>query len=766
MTAPPRRVVVVGSGGREHAIAWACARHGHEVELVDYYDVQDNPDSLESRLTGDRRPDLVIIGPESYLVAGVADRCNAAGVACFGPTAALARLESSKGHARTLAIELGIPGPWYRNYGTGSSAASDWEAAGCPDIVVKQDGLAGGKGVIVPNDHETTRAALETLGALGPIVVEERMSGPEVTLLAVCDGVTARPLPLSADHKRVGVGDTGPNTGGMGAYAPVTAGLDPEALTATFIQPVIDHFAKAGTPYVGVLYAGLMLTADGPKLVEYNCRFGDPEAQAVLALIDTDLTEIAMACVNGRLSELKITVSTGTACTVVAAAEGYPASPQLGAAVTLDGRPLDPGSHHLGQGIVLHTSGVSSDGLTASLVSGGRVLSVTAVGADLAEARDLAYAAMDRVRFAGRQVRPDIGWRANAAAVRSYADTGVDIEEGTRAVAALSAKVQATHGPAVLRGIGSFGGAFSAAALRDMDDPVLVGSTDGVGTKVELAARANRYAGVGWDIVNHCINDVLVQGARPLFFLDYIASSTIRAGMVADVVGGMADACAEAGCSLLGGETAEMPGVYHDGAFDIAGTLVGVVERAELLPRSGDRAVSAGDTLVGLPSNGPHTNGYSLLRKLFAWLPPDSLPEPLDRPLIDALLEPHRSYLGVLGPILDDPAVKGAVKALAHITGGGLPENLPRALPAGLGAEVDLGSWPVPPLFRLVRQVSTLDTHELYRTLNMGIGMVIITDQPETVQRALADRDEPSWTIGRVVAGTVTETVAGTVKLL
>jgi phosphoribosylformylglycinamidine cyclo-ligase len=273
---------------------------------------------------------------------------------------------------------------------------------------------------------------------------------------------------------------------------------------------------------------------------------------------------------------------------------------------------------------------------------------------------------------------------------------------------------------------------------------VLVATTDGVGTKVELAARAGRYRGVGMDIVNHCIDDVLVQGARPLFFLDYIASSHIKAEMIAEVVGGMAEACAASGCALLGGETAEMPGVYAPGAFDIAGTLVGVVDRKDLLP---SRPIEAGDVLVGIASSGPHTNGYSLLRKLFDWLPLDAQPAPLDRPLVDALLEPHRAYLELLTPVL----ATDHVKALAHITGGGLPENLPRVLPAGTAARIQLGSWPLPPLFQLVTEVATaMPTEELYRTLNMGIGMVVVTDRPADVQALIA---EPTWVIGEITAG-------------
>jgi phosphoribosylaminoimidazole synthetase len=231
-----------------------------------------------------------------------------------------------------------------------------------------------------------------------------------------------------------------------------------------------------------------------------------------------------------------------------------------------------------------------------------------------------------------------------------------------------------------------------------------------------------------------------------LFFLDYIAASVLDADMVAEVVRGMADACRAAGCALLGGETAEMPGVYQPGAFDIAGTLVGVAERSELLPRSD---VAAGDVLIGVASSGPHTNGYSLLRKVFDWIPMDVVPDGFDRPLGETLLEPHRSYLDLLTPALGS----GLVKALAHITGGGLPENLPRVLPDGVGAVIELGSWPVSPLFELVRELTpSMSTDELYRTLNMGVGMVIVC-APQDLDALQALIDEPTWVIGTLRAG-------------
>ncbi len=712
------RVLVIGAGGRESAIAWACRRHGHEVTIT--------PD-----LAPDAIADLVIVGPETALAAGVADECKRRRIPCFGPTADVARLESSKGYAREVANALGLPSPQHLATTSLNEAIAWWRALGAP-IVVKQDGLAAGKGVVVPATDEATVEAIETLSALGTIVLEERLSGPECSLMALCDGKVARPLPVAQDHKRIGEGDTGPNTGGMGAYAPAPTGYDAEALTATFIQPVINHLAAAGTPYVGVLYAGLMLTADGPRLIEFNCRFGDPEAQAVLPLIESDVAELLLACCNGTLSVSSLTIRDGAACTVVAAAPGYPTNPIVGHTITgLDHDDTDE-------------SLVFLAGAHGTTVTGGRALAVTGLGHSLAAARDNAYARMSTIHFDGMQVRRDIGWRAIAAMLTSYAATGVDIDEGTRAVNHMKQAVERTHGPAVLRGVGSFGGAFSGKAIKAMDEPVLVASTDGVGTKVELAARLGRYRGVGADIVNHCIDDVLVQGARPLFFLDYIASSKIHAEHVAEVVTGMAEACEAAGCALLGGETAEMPGVYAPGAFDIAGTLVGVVEQRDMLPRG---ELHVGDALIGIASNGPHTNGYSLLRKIFEWLPMDSVPEGFDRPLGEALLVPHRSYLDVLTAAL----ASGKVKSLAHITGGGLPENLPRVLPDDCDVTIALGSWPVPALFQLVREVATqLDTYELYRTLNMGVGMVAVCAAAdlEAVQRLI---DEPTWIIGEVV---------------
>jgi phosphoribosylamine--glycine ligase/phosphoribosylaminoimidazole synthetase len=732
------RVIIIGSGGREQALAWACRRHGHGAEIL----VNPTDDELSAA-------DLIIPGPEAALVAGIAERCATLGVPCFGPTVENARLESSKGFSRDLASQLGIPGPTWARFEIGQidEALTWWRHLGRP-IVVKQDGLAAGKGVHLPDDDDTTIETISTVGGLGPFVLEERLTGPECSLLALCDGRTAIALPVAQDHKRIGEGDTGPNTGGMGAYAPAPIPHDPSDLLATFIDPILRHLEASGSPYIGVLYAGLMLTHDGPRLIEYNCRFGDPEAQAILPLVATDLAQLLLIASTGGFGEATdrlVQTVDGAACTVVAAAPGYPESPELGARiisttftdVAIAGPSLDDDNS------VLFPAAVSADGY----VTGGRVLSVTGIGPDLAEARLRAYDALAGIAFDGMQLRRDIGWRAPGAVLRSYADTGVDIDEGNRAVEAMRDAVSRTHGPSVLRGVGAFGGVIDLSAAAGMVEPVLVASTDGVGTKVELAARLGSVRGIGADIVNHCIDDVLVQSARPLFFLDYIAASHLDADVVADVVTGMAEACEAAGCALLGGETAEMPGVYEIGAFDVAGTLIGIAERSRLLPHAD---LNEGDVLIGIASSGPHTNGYSFLRRLFQWFPMDAIPAGFDRPLGETLLEPHRSYLPLLGPLLDGP-YGTKVKALAHITGGGLPENLPRVLPDGLAARIQLGSWPISPLFELVQTLTPgVSEHERHRMLNMGIGMVIVC-AAEDADELAEEIGEQTWRIGELV---------------
>lgn len=305
-----------------------------------------------------------------------------------------------------------------------------------------------------------------------------------------------------------------------------------------------------------------------------------------------------------------------------------------------------------------------------------------------------------------------------------YTDAGVSIDEADRAVGKIRQYARATFTPGVLTDIGSFGGGFCLGKHRD---PVLVSSADGVGTKLRVAILANRHDTIGEDLVNHCVNDIMVQGANPLFFLDYFAAGKLDARVTADVVKGIARGCKANECALIGGETAEMPGLYAVGDYDLAGFIVGLVERKAMLTGKG---VRAGDVLLGLPSNGLHTNGYSLARKLLfevAKYKVDSVVPELGRTVADELLKVHASYRKSLNALIN----AGVLKAAAHITGGGITDNLPRVLPRGLGAEIDTASWKTPRIFTLLREIGNMPEDDWRRTLNCGIGMICVVSSPD-----------------------------------
>jgi phosphoribosylformylglycinamidine cyclo-ligase len=328
----------------------------------------------------------------------------------------------------------------------------------------------------------------------------------------------------------------------------------------------------------------------------------------------------------------------------------------------------------------------------------------------------------------------------------AYARAGVDIAAGSRATQLMKAAVRATYGPEVLSDTGSFGGLYDAAALRQMTAPVLVASTDGVGTKTMVAARLNRWDTIGQDLVNHCVNDILVQGARPLFFLDYVAASQLNAEQIAEVVGGVAAACVENGCALLGGETAEMPGVYAPEQLDLAGTIVGVVERGHII--NGTR-IQPGDTVLALLSSGLHTNGYSLARRVLHDLDWGAPQADLDTTIGDALLAVHRSYLQPVTALLTAGI---DVRGLAHITGGGVVDNLPRILPPGVGTVIERGAWPEPPLFGLIQRLGNISDADMFHVFNMGLGMLVIVP-PEVVAAAQALLPGELVVVGEAIAG-------------
>lgn len=426
------KTLVIGSGGREHALAWRLSRSWRVGEVyvapgnagtewtaapciegyrpwVSSANVNIVADDVAGVIDFCREKtiDLVVVGPEAPLAAGMVDALNTAGIAAFGPTQAAARLESSKAFAKQFMRDHNIPTAEYGTFSDYAEAAAFVESFGHP-VVVKADGLAAGKGVIVCDDADDARSALAEIllegnfGTAGStVVIEERLRGPEVSVLAFSDGKTVVAMPPARDHKRAFDGDEGPNTGGMGAYAPVLD-VSPDMMAEierTILQPAVDGMAASGTPYVGVLYAGVMLTGDGPKLLEFNCRFGDPEAQVILPLLVTDFAQILLACVEGALADVTVEWEDEACATVVVASPGYPGHYPKGLAIQ--------GVQQVRDAIVFH-AGTARDG-GQMLTNGGRVLAVTAVGANLDSALNTVYREIKKIRFEGMHYRTDIG---------------------------------------------------------------------------------------------------------------------------------------------------------------------------------------------------------------------------------------------------------------------------------------------------------------------------------------------------------------------
>jgi phosphoribosylamine--glycine ligase len=420
------KVLIVGSGGREHAIAWKVAQSPRLSQLFvapgnagTHYasritqNVSINADDTAALVSfvNDQNIDLVIIGPEAPLAVGLADALRATGRLIFGPSQAAAQIEASKAFSKAFMQRHNIPTARFATFTNFREAVKHLLSIDYP-IVIKASGLAAGKGVILPDCADDAEAALRAImldhefGAAGDeVIIEERLSGEEVSLLAFTDGVTVKPMPPAQDHKRIFDGDQGPNTGGMGAYAP--APICPsdlvEEFTRTVLQPTVDGLRTEGRPFVGVLYAGLMLTADGPRILEYNCRFGDPETQAILPLLETDLIDIAEACAIGQLNTIDVKWKSGAAACVVIASEGYPGRYPMGREI----RGLDASFENA---VAFHAGTKLSEGNI--ITAGGRVLGVTGWGENLQSALARAYDATKQISFDGMHYRHDIGWRA------------------------------------------------------------------------------------------------------------------------------------------------------------------------------------------------------------------------------------------------------------------------------------------------------------------------------------------------------------------
>ncbi|XP_064089337.1 trifunctional purine biosynthetic protein adenosine-3-like [Macrobrachium nipponense] len=732
-------LLVIGSGGREHALCDALAKSPSVSSILA---APGNPGtaalSKVSNITlnvkdhqavidacKNNEIEVVVVGPEDPLADGLADSLNAAGIKVFGPSKAAAQIESSKAWAKDFMQRHGIPTARYRTFNDPQEAKKFIQSESWHGYVVKASGLAAGKGVIVAPSKDLALTAVETVShsfgnAGSTLVIEEMLEGNEVSSLGFTDGTTIVMMPPAQDHKRLEDGDLGPNTGGMGAYCPcpLVSSSQVKAIE-DILRKTVNGLKADGIPFVGVLYAGLMLTSSGPQVLEFNCRFGDPETQVLLPLLRTDLFEVVKSCVDGRLSNLNVEFDEKSSCvTICVVSGGYPGSYPKGKRIT----GVEEVSKE--EGVRVYQAGTKME--HGNLVtSGGRVLAVTVTESSLASAASKATEAASRIAFEGAFFRKDIAAKAVTRSTIgqgvTYKNSGVDIAAGDALVAAIKDVAKSTSRAGVIGGLGSFGGIFDMHA-SGYKDPLLISGTDGVGTKLKVAQAAGIHSTVGQDLVAMCVNDVLAHGAEPLFFLDYFATGRLDVGVAASVVRGVAEGCLLAGCALIGGETAEMPGMYAPGEYDLAGFTVGAVERQKLLPRRD--SIVAGDVLLGLESSGLHSNGFSLVRRI---VDSDGLqyddPAPFcsNSSLGSELLKPTKIYVKAVLSAMQS----GLVKAAAHITGGGLTENLPRVMPDHLAANLQAQSWNMPKVFHWLA-AHGITSSEMAKTFNCGIGMVLI----------------------------------------
>nr|CAD7396078.1 unnamed protein product [Timema poppensis] len=657
-------VLVIGGGGREHAICWKLSlsenvttifihpgnfgiSQVNKVVIVEL-DVTNHKEVCDWCIS--HKVHLVIVGPEDPLAAGIADSLRQAGLYCFGPGRDAARIESDKEWAKSFMDRHKIPTARWGAFTVAEHAKEFIRSSSFPALVVKASGLAAGKGVVVADTIDEACQAVDAIlvehkfgGAGDTVVVEELLQGEEVSVLAFTDGTSVRVMLPSQDHKRHLEGDRGANTGGMGAYCPCPL-IDSDTLRIVeenVLQRAVNGMKEEKLQFIGVLYAGLMLTKEGPKVLEFNCRFGDPETQVILPLLESDLYQVMLACCEGTLGDLELQWKTEVyAVGVVMASQGYPESSSKGNIIT----GLEKASS-LPTIQVFH-SGTAKNLQGSVVTNGGRVLIAVSVATELATAAARATLACTLIQFTGAQFRRDIAHKGIARSILqggrlTYKASGVDIVAGDSLVHNIKPMVALSTRSGVLGGIGGFGGLFDLQAAG-YKDPLLVSGTDGVGTKLKIAQSCGLHSTIGVDLVAMCVNDILAHGAEPLFFLDYFACGRLDVETASQVVAGVTEGCRQAGCALIGGETAEMPGLYSGddydlagfavGAvfrasetaempglysgddYDLAGFAVGAVEREHLLPQTKD--ILPGDSVIGLLSSGVHSNGYSLVRKI------------------------------------------------------------------------------------------------------------------------------------------------------
>ncbi|XP_056183394.1 trifunctional purine biosynthetic protein adenosine-3-like [Falco biarmicus] len=761
------RVLVIGSGGREHALAWKLAQSPHVKHVfvapgnagtadngkISNSAVLVSNHTIVTQFCKDHNIGLVLVGQEALLAAGIVDDLKAAGVRCFGPSAKAAQLASNTSFAKAFLDRHGIPTARWKAFTNPQEACRFIISTDFPARVVRARGPAARKEVtIAASKEEACRAVQEIMqdrmfGDM--VVIEELLQGEELSCLCFTDGVTVASMPPAQAHKRLLDGDQGPNTGGMGAYCPVPQVPEVllEKINDAILQHVVDSMRQEGTAYVGVLQTGLMLTKDGVKILNFKCQFGDPQCQVILPLLKNDFYEVIQATIDGKLcSFMPAWSENSTAVCVVMASPGYPGDYDKGMEVTGLLQAKELGLQ------VFHAGTTLKDGRVVT--SGGRVLSITAVKEDLMKALGEANRGVAAIRFKGATYRKDIGHRGIRLLKQSlgliYKERHLEAVTGEvlfhqPETSLVSGTRSGSHSE-----VGGFAGFFDLKA-SGYDDPILVSQTKGLGPKLQIAQVCKRHDTIGQDLVAMCVNEILAQGAEPLFFLSYFACGKLDVEVTETIKEGIDEACRNAGCAFLGREVAEVTGMYSSGEYDLVGFVVGAVERGQML--LGLQRADEEDVLIGLASSGIHGCGFSVIRKILLMSSLRySSPAPGscgDKTLGDILLTPAKMYSPSLLPVLRS----GHVKTFAFIAEEGLLEGISRILPEHVSAVLDALSWKIPEFFCWLYKEGNLSVEEMAQTFNCGIGAVLVV-QKDLGQHVLKDiqRREEAWLIGKVVA--------------
>lgn len=702
------KIIVVGSGGRENILIQKLLPNNDIYCIGNWlnYDITKNIpgnhyfliELLESEIFDiciSIVPDIIIVGAETLLETDFIENCTNAGLKCIAPEKQLAQLETSKYFTRKFLQE--------NNLNKFNPKFDIITKLSCIDsiiynykkFVIKLDGLAGGKGVFVQDDHFNSRndgiKLINNKLNNGKVLIEEKLEGEEFSLFTLSDGYNFFHLPPVKDYKRAYDNDRGPNTGGMGSIMEEFDFLNKddiskcEQLNTFILNKIRDKYNK---PYIGILYGSFMKTNNNKiKLIEFNCRFGDSEVYNLLNCIETDLSLIFKHMTEGTLNNINIKIKKHVSIVKYLVPNGYP-----------DKSEKKQISYQNMKNV--YAASLNND----CMLLGSRAIAVYAEGNTKNEAYHNCESLINQINKDNLYWRKDIGLTNDDA----YKLAGVDIDNGNNFVKLIKNDVESTYTSNVLGKHGNFGGQFN------FNNSTLVASTDGVGTKSILIKKYTKdYYICGHDIVNHSVNDILVQGATPLFFLDYVASSKLNIEDNVSFVKGCCDACKKVNCVLLGGETAEMPSVYNEGHMDMVGTIVG----EKKIHFDG---VRENDIAIGLVSSGPQTNGYTLIRKILeSNIPPNNV--------LQQLLEPHGSFLEQVLEINKHFTISG----MCHITGGGLTENLKRTIPDDLC--LNLENIEYPEWCNWLKKHGNLSDNEMRKIFNCGIGFIVFVRQNKDI---------------------------------